>query len=344
MTTTITTGFAKINSRLDSLDASVDSLETRSRGASTPDTGYSESVPQTASLATEILPGSPVSRAAHTVEGETAVADPDPSSPVVDEDATHALPSANTRSILSELEVVAKLTSEYMYYDANPYTPFSSTHPSESFVKALFPPLQLRDNASQRPTPDDLIPGEMELPEFDDWEDPQLHRKLRDLQNAFRKNGINFDDWPFYATVACSPRHETIQNWAYGPDCRWHHFVLAIICADGLEHYYMSRDAAFTLFPKTRKIPAEKVLYAICRELDFAPCIFKTTYLRSMEFQSHLYRLDLSTLDRIERFVPDGSHRKLLSWAYDATSKAVRYWKGYRASYNAVRQGTTLPL
>ncbi|CAK7264355.1 hypothetical protein SEPCBS119000_000957 [Sporothrix epigloea] len=353
LTSSMATGFAEIkadfvnlNGRLDTLEARLDSLETRTRGCSTPITEYSDPVPQSDPMAKDTSPTALIQRDTRITEEKPAVTGPRPSS---QEDERHAAqmlscandsPSASENA--SEHETAVQLTSEFTFYDTRPYTPFSSTQPSERFVQALFPPLQVQDTASQRPTPDDLKPSDIKTPTFSGQNDLQLHQKLIDLQDELRWKRVNFDDWPAYAAAACGTTHHTIREWANVSGCRWHQFVLAIICANGLQQYYHTRDMAFSHFSIARSSTSpEKVLQTICHELKYAPYTHKTISQRALEFQSHLYRLDPAVLDRTDPYIPNGSRQKLLDWAHNATFAAERHWNGVRTSLCAAKSDAT---
>ena len=71
---------------------------------------------------------------------------------------------------MPEVNYIAKFVTEYTYFKANPYTPYSLSNPSVSFVQSLFPPLETHDRASKRPTPHNLTNSKLKLPAFTDAE------------------------------------------------------------------------------------------------------------------------------------------------------------------------------
>ena len=257
-----------------------------------------------------------------------------------------AAAKSSRRSGVPEQDMLAKITNEYNYYLARPYTPVSHYQPSEGFVLALFPLLELRDTTLRRRTPSNLTNNRLQLPTFFGQKDPDLHLKLVELQNQLRSNHVHLNDWPPFAADSCGSTHRKIRDWAHQSRCRWHHFVLALICKNGLHHYRHARDMAFTQFSNFNSASPEATLAKICDELELAPAIHKPTSQRAMEYEAHLYRLDEGLEGLIPPFTPDGTQDSLMEWAYNGMFIAESHWQKTRSTLKTVQStvSTTPPV
>ncbi|CAK7269099.1 hypothetical protein SEPCBS57363_003433 [Sporothrix epigloea] len=253
-----------------------------------------------------------------------------------DEVGTSTVPTAEDKPSVrvtphqAEWDSLEKFAEEFQYFLDEPYFIGNVRRPSESFVQALFPPLVLQERARKMPTSVEFTRSDLELPAFS-WNDPELHTKLENVQYELRRHFINIKDWPAFAMDACSELPAVSHAWT-GDFC-WHHFVFAVICDYGLYNYYQRRDAAFTIFTRPVNQSPEDVVRSLCDELRFAPVTHKTTTQRAMEFDLHLHCLDRLLKRQIPRFVPNGSHMKLVGWAYSASNVASEYWRGERNLY-----------
>ncbi|CAK7568587.1 MAG: hypothetical protein SEPTF4163_006583 [Sporothrix epigloea] len=223
---------------------------------------------------------------------------------------------------MPEVNYIAKFVTEYTYFKANPYTPYSLSNPSS--LKASHT-AQLDQQQAQAAS-------------FHGRRDPDLHLKLRDLQVQLRRSHVNLHDWPSFAADACGETHEDIREWAQEYRSKWHHFVLAIIRENGLHHYHQRRDSAFAHFTFVPGTSSERTINDICAELRFAPGTHKATDHRAREFEAHLFRLDLALEGLVPSFIPDGSRKKLSDWAKSATYIAEKHWAGFRTSQIAAQR------
>ncbi|CAK7565078.1 MAG: hypothetical protein SEPTF4163_002986 [Sporothrix epigloea] len=239
-------------------------------------------------------------------------------------------PSVRVTPHQAEWDSLEKFAEEFQYFLDEPYFIGNVRRPSESFVQALFPPLVLQERARKMPTSVEFTRSDLELPTFL-RNDPELHTKLENVQYELRRHFINIKDWPAFAMDACSELPAVSHAWTR--DFCWHHFVFAVICDYGLFNYYQRRDAAFTVFTRPVNQSPEDVVRSLCDELRFAPVTHKTTTQRAMEFELHLHCLDRLLKRQIPRFVPNGSHMKLVGWAYNASNVASEYWRGERNLY-----------
>ena len=81
----------------------------------------------------------------------------------------------------------------------------------------------------------------------------------------------------------------------------------------------------------------------LCSELRFAPLVQKSTSHRATEFETHLYRIDVSLKGHIPPFVPNGTRAALINWARLARYTAEKRWKAQRSIIN-VTQHTHTPF
>ena len=112
---------------------------------------------------------------------------------------------------------------------------------------------------------------------------------------------------------------------------RWHHFVLAIICENDLYDYHNLRDSAFAQFVKSADESPEAAVIRLRSELRFAPLVQKSTSHRAAEFETHLYRIDVSLKGHIPPFLPNGTRAALINWARLALYTAEKRWKAQRS-------------
>ncbi|CAK7267312.1 hypothetical protein SEPCBS119000_002480 [Sporothrix epigloea] len=312
-------GFARTNAAIEKLreanDATnerLEALEIRSRGPSSPVIQPAKEKPAKAAAKLDM-----------SLSGSTPLTS----------QADEAPKFTYSKQGIEEIEIIHRHTAEFEYFEKWPYTPASSTRPSEGFVKALFPPLATQEFALSRETPPQLTNSKLKLPTFEGDNDPILHHKLLRLQKQLHESHVNLADWPSFSSSACGESHEHIANWAHDRSCKWHHFVFALICANGLSEYHHQRDAAFVQFKIVQNSKApEEIMVDIQRELRFAPGTHKATAQRAQEFRELMLRLDAGLVGHIPPFVPNNSRATLIEWVYNVASVSKRHWTSTRAS------------
>ncbi|CAK7270932.1 hypothetical protein SEPCBS57363_004354 [Sporothrix epigloea] len=272
--------------RLDAPDTKFESvhrrLKSRSRGPSSPIT-ETFTVPPPAAVHTAITKETAFKR----LSDDATYHDHNAFNTVTRKFTTfsaYAPPPAKPRTPVNEHNNLAKMTAEFDYFLSQPFNPASSVWPSEAFVLALFPKLVTRQACPDRVTPNNMTNSKITLPKFYGTTDPDLHTKLLGVQTQLARNYINFSQWASFASDSCGSTHTSLRDGALHNDFRWHHFVLAVICQDGLEEYASRRDVAFCQCSWPLGTPNEVKVQELLDALEYAPLTHKTTAHRVMEF------------------------------------------------------------
>ncbi|CAK7273238.1 hypothetical protein SEPCBS119000_005550 [Sporothrix epigloea] len=134
-------------------------------------------------------------------------------------------------------------SDRYLRYNEDGYM-VHETVPT-SFVSRIYPPLAMCGPTCEGFDPSRTPPSSVQgLPDVRDWMAKDIHLKILRTQEVLRNAAIPYKFWTMYAASRLADPFVVGIFDTDTMNAPWHNFVLAVICAKGLDAYAQERQLA----------------------------------------------------------------------------------------------------